>query len=254
MISATQAAAGRSGANRTDHPSNRQHDKLGPSSIDRNANVLDPVQTSQSRPTRGVNEPSLRRIVNAMRDALRDRHNIHVTRKVVAQYAGITPALISYYFPEKDSLIEAAAVPIVVAMVEAVEKCLTGDGEPRDKLRQIVEILIESYARDAVVIDLFIAYQSARADKLPDLIGNMEAALLAFFNLWLQKHPSTVYDAAYMQKATIGMCKIVARSDPSGSAEDSSPVARHMTQAEAICALLLEPMAKADRTTPGAGL
>ena len=154
MISATQASAGRSSVNRTDHRKNRQHDQLGPSFIGRSDDVLDPVQQSQGRPTRGSNEAGLRRIVNAMRDALRARQNIHVTRKEVAQYAGVTPALITYYFQEKDSLIEAAAVPIVVTMVEAVESYLRGGKEPRDKLRHVVEILLESYARDAVIIDL----------------------------------------------------------------------------------------------------
>ena len=249
MISATQASAGRSSVNRTDHRKNRQHDQLGPSFIGRRDDVLDPVQQSQGRPTRGANEAGLRRIVYAMRDALRARQNIHVTRKEVAQYAGVTPALITYYFQEKDSLIEAAAVPIVVTMVEAVESYLRGGKEPRDKLRHVVEILLESYARDAVIIDLFIAYQSSRADKLPDLIGNMEAALLTFFEQLLQQKPSTVYDATYLQKATIGMCKIVARRGHPGSARDSSPDASQMTQAEAICAMLLEPMVKADGTT-----
>lgn len=150
-------------------------------------------------------------------------------------------------------MIEAAAVPVVVAMVEAVENCLLGEKEPREKLRQVVDILIESYAKDAVIIDLFIAYQGSRADKLPDLIGKMEAALLTFFDHWLRQNPSTVYDATYLQKATIGMCKIVARRDQPGSAKDSSPDARQMTQAEAICAMLLEPMLKAERMSPGAG-
>ena len=188
-----------------------------------------------------------------MRDALRARQNIHVTRKEVAQYAGVTPALITYYFQEKDSLIAAAAVPIVVTMVEAVKNCLSGEKEPHEKLRQVVDILIESYARDAVIIDLFIAFQGSRADKLPDLIGQMEAALLTFFDHWLRQNPRTVYDASYLQKATIGMCKIVARREHSGSVKNSSPDVRQVTQAEAICAMLLEPMPKAERPSPGAG-
>ena len=150
-------------------------------------------------------------------------------------------------------MIEAAAVPIVLAMVEAVGNCLLGGKEPREKLLEVIDILIGSYARDAVIIDLFIAYQASKADKLPDLIGSMEAALVTFFDHWLQDNQGRIYDAVYLQKAAIGMCKIVARREQPGSLQVSSPDLRRMTQAEAICAMLLEPMAKADGTAPVSG-
>ena len=254
MISAAPASAERSSVKMTDHSNNGQHDGLASSAVDRREDVQDPVQRGQGRPTRGANEAGLRRIVNAMRDALRSRRNIHVTRKEVAQYAGVTPALVTYYFQDKDSLVEAATVPVVVAMVEAVENCLVAATEPHIKLLQVVGILIESYARDAVVIDLYIAYRGSKADELPDLIGRMEAALVTFFDQWLQNNQDRVYDAAYLQKAAIGMCKIVARRDPPGSPQESSPDGRRMTQAEAICAMLLEPMPKADGQAAVSGM
>ena len=188
-----------------------------------------------------------------MRVALRSRQNIHVTRREVAQCASVTPALVTYYFPEKDGLIEAATVPVVVAMVEAVENCLIAAREPRAKLLQAVEILIDSYAKDAAIIDLFISYRNSKADKLPDLLGTMETAFVIFFDQWLQSNPDSIYDAVYLQKATIGMCKIVARRDHPGAVEDSSRDSRRSTQAEAICAMLFGPVYKADGSVPVSG-
>ncbi len=125
MTFVAQIFVGRSSANMTDTSANRQRDRLGSSSTQQRDEVVKPVQRPQGRPTRCANDTGLQRIVNGMRNALRSRRNIHVTRKDIAQFAGVTPALVTYYFPEKDSLIEAATVPIVAAMVEAVKTCLS---------------------------------------------------------------------------------------------------------------------------------
>lgn len=228
----------------------------GSISIERRGDVVEEGQRTEGRPTRGTNEAGLRRIVNGMRAALRSRHNIHVTRKEIAQCAGVTPALVTYYFPEKDSLIEATTVPIVDAMVESVKTCLNGERDPRQKLLQAVDILIASYARDAAIIDLFISYRASKADKLPDLMGEMDAAFVTFFGEWLQHNRDRIYDAVYLQKAVIGMCKIVARrGDPGSSGDETTRDTQRMTQAEAICAMLLEPMAKIEEeaTDPQTG-
>ncbi len=185
-----------------------------------------------------------------MRSALRSRQNIHVTRKDIAQFAGITPALVTYYFPDKDSLIEATTVPIVAAMVEAVANCLSAARDERENLLRAIAILIDAYGRDAAIIDLFISYRCSKGDKLPDLLGTMEAVFLNFYDQWLQNHTDRPYDAEYLQRATIGMCKIVARRDYSGSKQDSARDSRRMKQAEAICAMLFEPMAKPGGMVP----
>ena len=230
----------------TDQSSNPRHDVRGRAYVHRSEDIVERVQHAQVRPPRGPNAAGLQRIVDAMRVALRSRQNIYVTRKEIAQNAGVTPALVTYYFPEKDVLIEAATVPIVVAMVEAVENCLNGAGDPRERLLRAIDILIDHYARDAVIIDLFCTYRASKADALPDWMGRMEAAFVTFFDQWLQQNQDRIYDAVYLQKAAIGMCKIVARRDDPGSPPASSRDFRRMTQAEAICAMLLEPMAKAE--------
>ena len=181
-----------------------------------------------------------------MRLALRTRNSVHVKRKDIAQYAGVTPALITYYFPEKDDLIEAVTLPVVDALVDGVDQCLKGLGSPRENLLKAVGLLIEYYARDAIIIELFVSYRASKADKIPDLLQKMEAAFTTFFEHWLQQNRDSVYDAVYLQKAAIGMCKIVARRCQEESVDDSRRVSEPMSQAEAICAILLQPVAKAE--------
>ena len=77
------------------------------------------------------------------------------SERKVAAYAGVTPALVTYYFPERDDLIEAVTLPIIDALVSSVENCLTRARDARGNLLEALVILLEYYARDAAIIDLF---------------------------------------------------------------------------------------------------
>ncbi len=66
---------------------------------------------AQGRPARGENEVGSHKIVEGMRNALRTTKTVNVTRKDIASFAGVTPALVTYYFPERNGLIEAATFP-----------------------------------------------------------------------------------------------------------------------------------------------
>ena len=251
MISATQASAGYINDKMTDRPIERQPNSDG-ESVPRTDDVVRRQCQTQGRPARGTNEAGPQKIVDGLRLALRERQNIHVTRKEIAQYARVTPALVTYYYPEKDNLIEAATFPIVDAMVDAVEKCLTGARSPQVNLLEAIDLLIASYARDAAIIDLFSAYRASKPDTLPDVLGRMDVAFKMFFDHWLKESKNSVYDAAYLQQAAIGMCKIVAPCRNPETLHDPRCEAQRTTQAEAICSILLNPMSRAETVKPSA--
>ena len=253
MTSAARASAGCISSKRTDHIADRQRAARGAVSQYQSKDPIELPLRKQGRPPRAPSEAGLRRIVDAMRAALRFRQNIHVSRKEIAQLAGVTPALVTYYFPEKDELIEAVTIPIVTAMVDAVHNSLSGTGDPRDRLLRAIDTLIDTYTTDATVVELFIVYQASKKHALPDLIGAMEVALLEFFDHWLSGQQGCIYDAAYLQKVAIGMCKIVARRDRAESSQDPSSESRRMTRAEAICAMLLESTALSGGSIAGDG-
>ena len=110
---------------------------------------------AQGRPARGDNEVGSQKIVEGMQVALRTLQTTNVTRKEIAWYAGVTPALVTYYFPERNALIEAATLPVVEALVDKVSACLEQTSSPQAALPHAVNVLLEYYARDAAIIDLF---------------------------------------------------------------------------------------------------
>ena len=169
------------------------------------------IKRAQGRPARGQTEVGSKKIVEGMRAALRTLGNTNVSRKDVAQYAGVTPALVTYYFPERDTLIAAATLPVVEALVREVKSCLIETGSERQQLGETIKVLLEYYARDAVIIELFETHKTATpSTDIPDLLKDLETALIAFFERWIGSTAS-VFSAEFLQQAMIGTCKSVAR-------------------------------------------
>ncbi len=135
-------------------------------------------------------------------------------------------------------------------MVDGVEECLAGAGSSREKLLEVIDLLIGTYAQDGPIIDLYAFYQSSKADFLPNMLSRMKIALETFFDHWLKQNKNSRYDAAYLQEAAIGMCKIVARSQNPAAAHEPRCGAPQLTQAEAICSILLNPMSMDVTTEP----
>ena len=170
-----------------------------------------PAKRAQGRPARGENEVGAQRIVVGMRVALRELKNTNITRKDLARFAGVTPALVTYYFPERSTLIEAATLPVVKELVDKVIASLNRVGSAQQKLLRAVDFLLEYYSRDAVIIQLFSEHSASAPDvALPDILGDLENSLRSFFQSLQSPNRESVYDAVFLQKAMIGMCKNVA--------------------------------------------
>ena len=193
---------------------------------------------AQGRPARGQTEVGSHKIVEGMRAALRSLGNTNVTRKDIAGYAGVTPALVTYYFPERDSLIKAATLPVVETLVGDVKACLIEAGSARQQLLGGINVLLECYARNAVIVELFEEQQTATpSDQIPDLLNELETVLTTFFERWFDDTGS-VFDAKFMQKAMIGTCKSVASLLKTTGKSDL---------AEMVCSLLLGPVFDAEK-------
>ena len=74
---------------------------------------------------------------------------------------------------------------------------------------------------------------------LPDLLGNLETSIEAFFERWLIMNKESSYYAGFLQRATIGMCKNIARHETVASGEDAFVEAMRVKHAEMICDMLL---------------
>ena len=203
---------------------------------------------AQGRPARGDNEVGSQKIVEGMQVALRTLQTTNVTRKEIAWYAGVTPALVTYYFPERNALIEAATLPVVEALVDKMTACLEQTSSVQLALPGAVCVLLEYYARDSAIIDLFSEYKaSATNTEIPDLLKDLESSVTSFFKRWLGENKSCVYDAEFLQKAMLGMCRAVARpkTDTSRSASQEQ---RSVEHADMVCYMLLGAMNQGQRS------
>ena len=209
------------------------------------------VKRVQGRPARGESEVGAQKIVAGMRAALRTLQNTRVTRKDVADYAGVTPALVTYYFPERDSLVEAATVPVVQALVEKVRNCIERDAPARQRLLEAIGVLLECYTRDIALIDLFSHHRASTAEtSLPDLLRELDAAVESFFEAWLIDNPGNVYDVAFLRKALMGACRNLARRRIGTTDCDRPGHHGRQESAEMMCSMLLGPACGETAETP----
>ena len=211
----------------------------------RNDMVLE--KRAQGRPARGDNEVGSQKIVEGMQVALRTLQTTNVTRKEIAWYAGVTPALVTYYFPERNALIEAATLPVVETLLEKVSACLEQTQSAQLALPNAVNVLLEYYGRDAAIIDLFSEYKaSATNSEIPDLLRDLEGVVISFFTRWLIETKTCVYDAEFLQKAMIGMCRAVARPKTNDALRGTSHEKASVEHADMVCYMLIGAMTQGE--------
>jgi AcrR family transcriptional regulator len=171
---------------------------------------------SQGRPPRGGNEVGSERIIESMREMLRSRSFESLSRKCLAEHASVTPALITYYFPSKDGLIEEATKPIVEDYARQLGAILRADEAPDSKLRQVIRLLVSSQKRDAGIFDAYsdLVRKSGRSSK-PNYVDLMARELSDFFGQWVNKGAVSESHPGMLQGALWGMCQFAAQTEMS---------------------------------------
>ena len=198
---------------------------------------------AQGRPPRGENEVGSHKIVEGMRNALRTTRTVNVTRKDVASFAGVTPALVTYYFPERNGLIEAAALPVVQALVGEVAACFETFEPARQQLSRAVLVLLEAFTRDGSIIQLFSQYQSSQPETtVPDLLRDLDTCLVSFFERWLGENENALYDAKFLQRALIGICKSIGDDEAASQTQGLPHTSEQKMRARMICCMLVGPI------------
>jgi AcrR family transcriptional regulator len=169
---------------------------------------------SQGRPCRGVNEVGRLRIVASLQQMLRERPFDDLSRKSIAKHIGVTPALITYYFPSKQSLIEEAATPIINEYIQKIKSVLQSQSDNPTKLRHLVRTLVDCYRYDAGILkaysDIVLNQDSSNPINHIELIST---EISAFFAELVDTNVCNRYDIAALQGAIWGMCVAVARAE-----------------------------------------
>ena len=164
-------------------------------------------------------------IVRRTRAAMRDRKGADLSREDIARYAGVTPALISYYFPDRSSLFEAIAGPIIGRYGDDVRQAIDADQALNERLKGLIRVYLAVHYRERHLLDFYIG--SARKggkDFNLALLTQIQAAAVAFVGELLDGNCLLGECPHAVQSTLWGMCKQIAlRSEderPAGPSVD----------------------------------
>ena len=151
-------------------------------------------------------------ILEKTRLAMRERPRADLQRNEIARYAGVTPALISYYFPDRSHLFEAAAHPVIESYVADV-RLIVGSGRRLiDRLNDLILLFVNFNYREGHLLDFYLEHieRTGNFDSTR-LLEEVYGEMLTFFDELLQTKTIRGESAGIIQSILWGMCKHSAR-------------------------------------------
>lgn len=165
-------------------------------------------------------------IVRRTRAAIRDRPRTDLSRHEIAKFAGVTPALISYYFPDRSSLFEATITPILEDYSDDVRRVINSNRSLNDKLKGIIEVYLTFHYGEGYLLDFYVALAGRSGNEAGlKLLDDVQAEAVACVGALLDGQCLLGECPYAVQSALWGMCKQVARSGigrSAGPATDES--------------------------------
>ncbi len=150
-------------------------------------------------------------ILERMRAALRERPRADLQRQELAKYARVTPALISYYFPDRSALFTAAAQPVIDKYIADLRAILGSNDLWVAQLRSLTSLLVHFNFREGYLIDFYLAHSKISGDlTASDRLNDIDEEIIDFFGK-LPREQRLGGECAHMLQSTLwGMCKHVA--------------------------------------------
>jgi AcrR family transcriptional regulator len=111
------------------------------------------TKRTQGRPPRDSGINGREKLIEATRLYLQSNRKLSLTRSEIAQGCGVTPALISYYFKDKRSLLDAVIKPLIRSYVTTLRSILGSGASTGDRMRDVIHLLIEMSADNAFLVD-----------------------------------------------------------------------------------------------------
>lgn len=134
-------------------------------------------------------------------------------RHEIAEYARVSPALISYYFPHRSSLFTAVAQPIVNEYVQGIRQTLANSDELTCKLRSLVSLYTFFNYNEGHLLDFYLQHckkvgESGGLEQLKTVYQE----IIGFFEELLQAQVLRGACAPTLHSMLWGMCKNVAEN------------------------------------------
>lgn len=136
------------------------------------------TKRTQGRPPRNSGINGRQKLIEATRTYLQSNRKLSLTRTEIAQGCGVTPALISYYFKDKRSLLDAVTKPLLRLYRARLTDISCSQVTASQKMHQVIRLLLELNTDDAFLVD-HVLRQASR----DDLDAEDRAAVEAFENV-----------------------------------------------------------------------
>ncbi|MCJ2082829.1 TetR/AcrR family transcriptional regulator [Methylobacterium sp. J-090] len=167
---------------------------------------------SRGRPPRSESVGGRRKLIELARKIMSLRPRTDIQRREIANVVGVTPALINYYFPDKWSLLEAAAYPIVVDLIDAVEYLLDSSVLPVQKLEALIAVYLVYHKNNGYALEYYInASINLEKQHNIDLIKSCRSKV---YDLIRQNTPDTIpqtLGAEIVHSMLWGVCESLGR-------------------------------------------
>ncbi len=166
----------------------------------------------QGRPPRGAREMGRDHLIESTRGAMRVRPRIDIQRREIAEHAGVTPALVSYYFPDKALLLEVAAQPVIDAYAADVRLIIRSQTLPNDRLKRLISLFLAFNTEQGFILDHYLEVTYAkRRDSNVAMLTAVKSELAAFFEELIALGLVKGDDPEFLPAALWGLCRYVGR-------------------------------------------
>jgi len=115
-----------------------------------------PPRRRPGRPAGSHTGEAREALLSAARGLLAERGLPRVTVREVAERAGVQPALVSYYFGGKEGLLRAVVSEVAAGVRERLLEAATGAGSAEDRIRALVQAVVDAIVNDPYVPRLLI--------------------------------------------------------------------------------------------------
>ncbi len=118
------------------------------------------TKRTQGRPPRNSGINGREKLIEATRLYLQSNRKMSLTRTEIAQGCGVTPALISYYFKDKRSLLDAVTKPLLRSYRARLANITASQTGPSEKMHRVIRLLISLNSEDAFLVDHMLRQSS----------------------------------------------------------------------------------------------
>ena len=164
------------------------------------------------RPQQSILFDGREKILDDLRRFMRERPFYNFQRKEIAEYAGVTPALVSYYFPERQDLVIEAASPIILDYSDRVSHALHSNTSTIDRAEKLISEFLKLGFYSGYTIDYFLmAVKIRNRRKYIALLEEQYTSINKFMEeLALVGNRPTI-NASFLQSSIWGQCMYLSR-------------------------------------------